>query len=335
MRKFLRSMPNYTFLVLPDGSKPALKFRVPAALLLAVPTLIFLLIVIASLFYLQHERSNQQLELLQLQLTSASESHQTQLAGKEKMIEQLQTDLVQLAQQAETVNARMEELNKLESDMKSLVGLPPANPDKDGDENGIGGERQDATDEDIFGLAKQTKAFYSSIGGGIEDLKNRLNATSREVQKKKQELRATPTFWPTESDRITSLFGVRIDPFTNHPGVHSGIDIAGRTGDSVYAAADGTVLDAGYMSERGNYIAVSHKNGIVTKYMHLNSVLAQEGDRVKQGEPIGLLGSTGRSTGPHLHFEVMKDGVSVDPKPYLKMGIKGIPADVQLEKRQD
>ncbi|SFT19533.1 M23 family metallopeptidase [Paenibacillus sp. BC26] len=333
--KLLPRNTHFTFLVLPDGSKPALRFRVSTALLLVIPILISLLIVIASTLYLLHERNSHQLELLQLQLASESDAHQDQLADKEAIIVKLQTDLVQLAQQADAVDARMEELSKLESDMKSLVGLSSDKTAKETDGDGVGGEQLDATDADIRELAEQTKSFYTSIGGEISELKNRLTSTRKEVQKKKQVLRLTPTYWPTESERITSLFGVRIDPFTNHPGVHKGMDIAGKTGDSIFAAADGYVQDTGYMTERGNYIVVSHKNGIATKYMHLNKVLAQEGERVEQGDLIGLLGSTGRSTGPHLHFEVMKYGVSVDPKPYLKMGIKGIPTDVQLEKRQD
>ncbi|MNP23210.1 Murein DD-endopeptidase MepM [compost metagenome] len=128
-----------------------------------------------------------------------------------------------------------------------------------------------------------------------------------------------PTYWPTNSVRVTSQFGKRKDPFSRVLSLHSGLDIGGQTGDPVYAAADGKVIDTGYSSARGNYVTLSHPSGLLTNYMHLSQVTVSKDTDLKQGEKLGELGSTGRSTGPHLHFEVVKNGTTIDPELYLKV----------------
>ncbi|WP_164545477.1 peptidoglycan DD-metalloendopeptidase family protein [Paenibacillus albus] len=326
---------HFTFLVLPDGARPVLRFRVHTFILAMLPVIIVLLIAIASTLYLLHDRARGQLDQLHSKLTSTNEAYTSQLAKKEGTIKQLQNELAELAQQAESVELRVEELNKLESDVKSLVGLPKETAAAESDDTGVGGEFVAVQDADIVDLAHDTGMIFSSLGDEISDLRDRLDSTKEQAQKRLQTLRVTPTYWPTQSQRITSFFGVRMDPFSGEAGVHKGIDIAGHRGDSVYAAADGQISDTGTMSERGNYVTITHAMGLTTRYFHLSKILAHTGDRVQQGDIIGEIGSTGRSTGPHLHFEVVKHGVSVDPRPYLKMAIKGSSANVQVEKGQD
>lgn len=130
-------------------------------------------------------------------------------------------------------------------------------------------------------------------------------------------MRILPTYWPADSLTTTSPFGKRLDPFTGKLTLHNGLDIKGNIGDLIYAAADGTVADAGYSTSRGNYVTISHPSGLSTNYLHLHEISTAKGEKVKQGDVIGTLGSTGRSTGPHLHFEVVKNGVMVDPEIYL------------------
>lgn len=109
--------------------------------------------------------------------------------------------------------------------------------------------------------------------------------------------------WPTKSKRITSYFGNRIDPFTGKLAFHNGIDIAGNEGDEVYSAYDGIVLETGYNDRSGNYVVINH--GLWTShYAHLSEIKVKAGQKVKKGEVIGLIGSTGRVTGPHLHFGI-------------------------------
>lgn len=112
---------------------------------------------------------------------------------------------------------------------------------------------------------------------------------------------------------ISSLFGMRHDPFTGERELHKGIDIAVPQGTEIYPAADGVVIFSGYKKGYGNTVEVRHGNGVVTRYAHCHKNLVKQGDAIKTSDPIGESGSSGRSTGPHLHFEVIKDGLHVDP----------------------
>ena len=123
--------------------------------------------------------------------------------------------------------------------------------------------------------------------------------------------------WPCGSTRITSNFGYRDSPTAGASSYHQGIDIGASTGTGIYAAASGTVTDAGYSSSRGNYIVISHGSGVSTVYMHCSALYVSAGDSVTQGETIAAVGSTGISTGPHLHFGVIEDGVYVNPRNYV------------------
>nr|WP_232243046.1 M23 family metallopeptidase [Paenibacillus sp. GSMTC-2017] len=128
---------------------------------------------------------------------------------------------------------------------------------------------------------------------------------------------AIPSHWPTRSKQLTSSFGYRKDPFTGRATFHAGIDISGDSGDAVFSAADGTVNEVGFDSQLGNYVIIEHLGGLQTAYMHLKKIDAREGDIVVRGEKIGQLGSSGRSTGPHLHFQIMQKNEPVNPLKYL------------------
>lgn len=123
--------------------------------------------------------------------------------------------------------------------------------------------------------------------------------------------------WPASSYIITSPFGTRLHPIWGTYRTHYGADIGASYGTNVLAADGGTVITSTYDSSYGYYIAISHGGGRVTMYAHMSQLLASEGDVVSQGEVIGLVGSTGDSTGPHLHFEVRVDGTRVDPLDYF------------------
>lgn len=121
---------------------------------------------------------------------------------------------------------------------------------------------------------------------------------------------------------ISSKFGRRIDPFTMKPAFHSGIDIKADVGTKVRATADGVVRRAVYDSKYGNYVMIDHENGFTTVYGHNSKLLVKAGERVLRGQVISLVGNTGRSTGPHLHYEVRYGGKVVDPRSYVKIAAK-------------
>jgi murein DD-endopeptidase MepM/ murein hydrolase activator NlpD len=123
-----------------------------------------------------------------------------------------------------------------------------------------------------------------------------------------------------EDGFISSYYGSREDPFTGRQAFHKGVDFASDEGSNVVSVAAGVVTFAGERSGYGELIEINHGNGLVTRYGHNEKVLVRVGQTVTRGEPIALLGSTGRSTGPHVHFEVLHDGRQIDPLSYIEHG---------------
>lgn len=170
-------------------------------------------------------------------------------------------------------------------------------------------------------------AEYSSI-----DLDSQLEGFSRRLSDREQQLailesllsnrRLEDEAWlsgrPIEKGWISSHYGKRADPFTGKPAFHHGIDFAGKEGSGVLAVAGGVVTWSGERSGYGNMVEISHGDGLVSRYGHNRKNLVQPGDVVRKGEPIAEMGSSGRSTGAHVHFEVYKHGRSVDPSSYVR-----------------
>lgn len=129
---------------------------------------------------------------------------------------------------------------------------------------------------------------------------------------------AVPSLRPVDSTTFTSGFGVRSDPFRGTATMHAGVDMPGVIGTAIYATADGFVGRAGWSGGYGNLIELDHGKGIQTRYGHLSSLLVAPGTRVTRGQLIGRMGSTGRSTGSHLHYEVRFDGHAINPMPFLQ-----------------
>jgi murein DD-endopeptidase MepM/ murein hydrolase activator NlpD len=226
------------------------------------------------------------------------------------------------------MKTKVAEMKTFESDLKSIAQIDgpaqggketPASKDASSvPVKGEGGSLIPVTQDEILKLGQQTEADMVSLSKDIEVLRSNFTVTKQKVAEKQSLLRGTPTIWPTTTTTITSNFGYRRDPFTRNPSFHAGIDFGASENDPVYAAADGNIITTGSDSAHGNNIVIQHPGGIRTWYMHLNKINVQVGDNVSKGQPIGLVGSTGRSTGPHLHYELIKNGISIDPTPYLQ-----------------
>lgn len=126
-----------------------------------------------------------------------------------------------------------------------------------------------------------------------------------------------PSGRPVEKLTLTSNFGSRSDPFNGRARMHKGIDIPGPVGTPIYATADGIVNRAGWASGYGNLVQISHGSGMETRYGHLSKLIVAANSYVRRGQLIGLMGSTGRSTGSHLHYEVRVDGAAINPLPFV------------------
>jgi murein DD-endopeptidase MepM/ murein hydrolase activator NlpD len=147
-----------------------------------------------------------------------------------------------------------------------------------------------------------------------------LFMTWKKLDKLEQGVIAIPSVQPVEKLNFTSNFGIRSDPFRGTAAMHAGVDIPGPTGTPIYATADGVVAHAARQGGYGNMVEINHGKGIATRYGHLSKIIVADNTRVRRGQIIGLMGSTGRSTGPHLHYEVRIDGHAVNPVPFLTTG---------------
>ena len=151
----------------------------------------------------------------------------------------------------------------------------------------------------------------------------RINVARAEINQYSHTLVAVPVRKPVIGEvDMSSPFGMRMDPFLGRPAVHTGIDLRGETGEPVHATATGKVNIAGREGGYGNMVEIDHGNGLATRYGHLSEIGVKVGQTVRIGETIGKIGSTGRSTGPHLHYETRIGGEAVDPQKFLRAGIR-------------
>ncbi|MCX9146832.1 M23 family metallopeptidase [Erythrobacter sp. WG] len=171
-------------------------------------------------------------------------------------------------------------------------------------------------------LSRNTQA---AMGGPFEAIKGaedprfeRLGLSLARMAVLERAIDGIPQVVPASDQNITSGFGYRRDPFNGQGAMHAGIDFKGAVGSPIFAAADGRVTFAGQKSGYGNAIEITHGNGMLTRYAHLSRIGVRVGQEVAAGATIGGLGSTGRSTGPHLHFEVRINDRAVNPRPFLE-----------------
>lgn len=150
----------------------------------------------------------------------------------------------------------------------------------------------------------------------VKDTKEKVKPQTMTLENKKTEKQQM--LFPVEGGRYTSYFGERTDPISEGSDYHNGVDIGADEGDEILAVYDGTVTLTGEDDRSGKYIFLSHDDTTVTFYCHCSEILLEEGDKVRQGDVIALVGSTGYSTGPHLHFELRNNGESIDPLPLLE-----------------
>lgn len=168
------------------------------------------------------------------------------------------------------------------------------------------------------GMGGPLERLASEPDGSLDPRFERLATALVRMAALEQGLTRVPQVMPTQLARMTSRFGYRHDPFTGAAAMHAGLDFGGRHGEPILAAAAGTVSFVGTKGGYGNVVEITHGNGMMTRYAHLSRFTARIGRKVAAGDPIGALGSTGRSTGPHLHFEIRLNGQAIDPRPILE-----------------
>ncbi|CAG35728.1 M23 family metallopeptidase [Desulfotalea psychrophila] len=201
-------------------------------------------------------------------------------------------------------------------------------------------EREELISTTISDLKERSKLIEDIMGGIGIKINKIIPKSSREnsggpyiantdgaytplilqAEKYVQILRTLPLGRPIPG-KITSRYGPRADPLNSKAAFHSGVDIRGRRGDKIIATGDGIVEKAFYNGGYGNYVLISHKNGYKTAYGHMKKFLVRKGDKIQRGQTIGLVGNSGRSTGPHLHYEVILNRKTINPSKYLAIKI--------------
>lgn len=184
-------------------------------------------------------------------------------------------------------------------------------------EPGFGGPEyvDSVIQEDIIAHLDQT---LSAIAVELREQENKFHTLDALLTNKNVLAEMRPQGRPAEKGWVSSRFGKRTDPFTGKQEYHRGIDFAGQTGSNVVAVAGGVITEAKDSNGYGNLIEIDHGNGYVTRYGHNSEMTVEVGDAVKKGQVVAKMGSTGRSTGPHVHFEVLKNGVHVDPMKFIQ-----------------
>ncbi|MFE5321356.1 M23 family metallopeptidase [Paenibacillus sp. NPDC056579] len=318
--KVKRINKRFTFVIIPDANSAVRRFEVPKALLYCAGAGLIALLSVTLVLYVNHARTSWVTADLQSRIVSQEAVYSTTVQEKNDTIEQLQNELIQLSQQTVEMKGRIDDIRKLEDEVRTITGAAKSTASAASssvDSNAMGGSNRPVTDEEIKTLLEQTKQHLSSMNQEVAELQGSITDTKAKAVQAQELLRITPNIWPVDSRNITSGFGIRKDPFTYRPSFHSGYDIAAPMNTPVRVTADGIVSSTGSDSSHGNNIVVTHSKGLQTWYMHLNKINVKQGERVQKGDVIGLVGSTGRSTGAHLHYEVLKNGQSTDPKPYL------------------
>jgi murein DD-endopeptidase MepM/ murein hydrolase activator NlpD len=286
--------------------------RLSAVNLLLLALLAFAALVVAAVA-VQYPLARMDRGLLSDGLRAWLSSAQTEEQQKQQvyMRESLDAMAIRLGQ----MQAEMQRLDALGVRLAKVSGIkqsefafdkPPAQ----------GGPYLPAPNRDISldGMNRQ----MSGLSLSMDDRNDKLLALETMLMQDRSNAWLIPSVSPVKSSWFSSNFGWRIDPFTGKEAMHEGVDFVVPTGTPVYASAGGVVEYAGPHPQFGNLVEIDHGNGVITRYAHNSKVLVQVGQMVKRGEKISLSGSTGRATGPHMHFEVRFKGVAQNPARFLK-----------------
>jgi murein DD-endopeptidase MepM/ murein hydrolase activator NlpD len=225
--------------------------------------------------------------------------HYNQLRNEKEALKSQYSQLEQIAQQNQL---QAQSLSSLAGEVSSLYGLKPDPAFEEDDP-------ASASLQQFYALRMTAMTGAASIGIGMGDTKE---ASLRDWMR----LAAAPTLWPVQG-HITGSFGERIDPFSGEGAFHRGVDISAEIGTRIIAPADGVVQYADLMNGYGRTVTLDHGNGITTLYGHLSGFAVSPGEQIHRGDTLGYVGSSGRSTGPHLHYEVRIFNTPVNPHKYL------------------
>ncbi len=291
---------KYSLIIFREREGVTRRIRVHGSLfVIAVLGLIFLGVCTAYMWHLLNQG-----RFLQEQLNEANKTVQeqnSQIASMAGKLQGLQADLGRV----QTFDTKLRVMMNLEKDPQDINIGNAAQP---------GAVQLPLYRQEL--LARRVHNLLDQLTSDTRMEEVRQQELLHLVRLNKDVLSSTPSIWPVEG-YLSSGFGGRAAPFGGKPDFHKGLDIANSTGTPIRAPAKGVVVSAGWDGAYGNCIIINHGNNLSTRYAHMHELKVKEGQAVSRGDVIGTLGSTGRSTGPHLHYEVRIGGVCVNPMRYI------------------
>jgi murein DD-endopeptidase MepM/ murein hydrolase activator NlpD len=251
--------------------------------------------------------------------------HNYRIAALENDREKLQHELLNMKSQVSQLSQQLSKLEVTSDELRTVANLPAI--DNDTRQVGVGGPiYYSGLDflnypDNISETALEIRLDLDKLERMLHLEKSSLTEIASKLQQRQEFLNCFPSICPVVNGHITEKFGPRIHPITNVRHIHKGIDIPARLGTAVLASGGGTVVLVNRKYKPnvsyGKEVVIDHGNGYMTRYAHLNKILVRDGQKVKRWDPIGEVGETGQTTGPHLHYEVMKDGHLENPEYFI------------------
>ncbi len=295
-----------TVLVVPDGSSTTRRYRVPQWLFpraLQVLGGAILLFIVAAVHY----------------FNVVGEVAENKVLRDENV--QLRTDLKRIRERIAQVGATLDRVERFDQKLRSITLL--SDPDRNLAIGPVGmpdGDDRDSPSARAMMNGPETPQAMRSKLDNLSTEAQRQEASLQELQAyfedQKSLLASTPSIWPVRG-WVTSDFGSRMDPFTADRVMHKGIDVAAAHGAEIRSPADGTVIFSGVESGYGKVLVIDHGYGVKTRYAHMAEIERKVGESLKRGDRLGSVGNTGRSTGPHLHYEVRVNGMPENPRKFI------------------
>lgn len=225
----------------------------------------------------------------------------------------MRENLDMMARRLGEMQAKLLQLESLGERVSGLAGINPAEIKAKPGQGGVLVSGRSLTMDDLKSTLEQLDQLADQRSDLMAVLESRL------FEQKVRNM-MVPTQLPVTGANVGSNFGWRIDPFTGRSALHTGLDFQANQGTPILAAAGGVVVTADYHPAYGNMVEIDHGKDLMTRYGHASKIFVKKGDLVKRGQKLAAVGSTGRSTGPHLHFEVLVRGVQQDPQKFLRAG---------------
>lgn len=301
-QRLLRKRFHIVFLRDDNGTSKKISFRGPVAFMLGF---VVLFILVSNLFFFKFFIENQVLSM--------------RLSHSDKVVQEQKEQLLSFTNKLKTMEQDLNRVRDFDSKLRVMLNL---DQNRGIEVTALGGAETKDFAEGYLPiyrqelLARKMHSFLEQLRTDTRMEEVHQQALLQALNERRDLLASTPSIWPAKG-WITSSFGVRTSPFTAKREFHKGLDISAPMGSPIYAPANGKVLFVGDDSGYGLTVALNHGNGMSTRFAHLNSSAVKAGQNVSRGELIAFVGSSGRSTGPHLHYEVRLNGVFVNPERFI------------------